>query len=86
MESYYTDTTSEYPDEERTSLKREVHSLLEDAETKDLGMVKVLLHLLRRQQILPRNLSTNFRLMSVGQMWPLHHTAKWISIGSLTEV
>ncbi len=35
MESYCTDTTSEYPNEERTSLKREVHSLLEDAGTED---------------------------------------------------
>ena len=35
MESYYTDMTSEYPNEERVSLKREVHGLLEDAGTKD---------------------------------------------------
>ena len=35
MESYYTDTTSEYPNEERVSLKREVHDLLEDAGTED---------------------------------------------------
>ena len=35
MESYYTDTTSEYPNEGRISLKREVHSLLEDAGTED---------------------------------------------------
>ena len=35
MESYYTDTTSEYPNEERVSLKREVHGLLEDAGTED---------------------------------------------------
>ena len=32
---YHTDTTGEYPDGERTSLKREVHSLLEDAGTED---------------------------------------------------
>ena len=35
MESYYTDTTSEYPNEERVSLKREVHGLLEDAGIED---------------------------------------------------
>lgn len=35
MESYYTDMAGEYPDGERTSLKREVHSLLEDAGTED---------------------------------------------------
>lgn len=35
MESYYTDTTSEYPNKERVSLKREVHGLLEDAGTED---------------------------------------------------
>ena len=35
MESYYTDTTSEYPNEERVSLKREVHGLLEDTGTED---------------------------------------------------
>ena len=33
--TYHTGTTGEYPDEERTSLKREVHGLLEDAGTKD---------------------------------------------------
>ncbi|MCY3871872.1 MAG: hypothetical protein OXG87_20170 [Gemmatimonadetes bacterium] len=33
MESYYTDTSSEYPHEERVSLKREVHGLIEDAGT-----------------------------------------------------
>ncbi len=31
--TYHTGTTGEYPAEERTSLKREVHSLLEDAGT-----------------------------------------------------
>ena len=37
MESYYTytDTTSEYPNEERVSLKREVHDLLENAGIED---------------------------------------------------
>ena len=35
MESYYTDTTSEYPNEERVSLKREVHGLLENAGIED---------------------------------------------------
>ena len=35
LRTYHTDTTSEYPDEERTSLKREVHSLLEDAGIED---------------------------------------------------
>ena len=35
MRIYHTDTTGEYPDEERTSLKREVHSLLEDAGIED---------------------------------------------------
>ena len=35
MRTYHTGTTGEYPDEERTSLKREVHSLLEDAGTED---------------------------------------------------
>ena len=35
MRTYHTDTTSEYPDEERTSLKREVHGLLEDVGTED---------------------------------------------------
>ncbi|MCY3684113.1 MAG: hypothetical protein OXH16_22180 [Gemmatimonadetes bacterium] len=35
MRIYHTDTTGEYPNEERTSLKREVHSLLEDAGTED---------------------------------------------------
>ena len=35
MESYCTDTTSEYPNEERVSLKREVHGLLENAGIED---------------------------------------------------
>ena len=35
MEPYYTDTTSEYPNEEGVSLKREVHGLLKDAGTED---------------------------------------------------
>ncbi len=35
MKSYYTDTTNEYPNEERTLLKREVHSLLEDTGIED---------------------------------------------------
>ena len=35
MRTYHTGTTGEYPDEERVSLKREVHSLLEDAGTED---------------------------------------------------
>ena len=35
MESYYTDTTSKYPNGGRTLLKREVHGLLEDAGTED---------------------------------------------------
>ena len=33
--TYHTGTTGEYPDEERISLKREIHSLLKDAGTKD---------------------------------------------------
>ena len=33
MRTYHTGTTGEYPDGERTSLKRAVHSLLEDAGT-----------------------------------------------------
>ena len=33
--TYHTGTTGEYPDEERTSLKREVHGLLKDAGTED---------------------------------------------------
>ena len=35
MRTYHTGTTGEYPDEERTSLKREVHGLLENAGIED---------------------------------------------------
>ena len=42
MESYYTDTTSEYPNEERVSLKREVHGLLENAGIEDWDAEDVL--------------------------------------------
>ena len=35
MKTYHIGTTGEYPDEERTSLKHEVHGLLKDAGTKD---------------------------------------------------
>jgi len=35
LRTYHTGTTGEYPNEERTSLKREVHSLLEDAGNED---------------------------------------------------
>jgi len=35
LRTYHTGTTGEYPDEERTSLKHEIHGLLENAGTED---------------------------------------------------